>query len=533
MHIKLSTNSREARKFINTLGNIDCGYGYSYGFGEDEELNKKNSWGVKLFYGFDKLLSQTNALPNEDKEIINYISDTANYLNYTFSQEDPDYIKNMSIVMNVNSKFNTVIQKSLGLIKEFAPSYASKLATGVDQFAGTINPQTKKMIIGSSLFEENDDAHPFVPYLINKLGMEKAVEFVVFHEASHTFEKTNVEKHGIKWDDRISDMVLLAHELEYVSKEDMNTSIGVSLNKLIEDKHLEQFFPLDMKFLNEIKTLQAEIYADAGAVLLVRNSQIENGTYTKEKLTELIDIVIEGRRKEHDQATERLSSAEYVSLFNHFTVLGLQHLKEIIDTIPEASLTQKEIYEYASNASKVGLARTVLTSSLANPKNTDQLSMLFNLEYHAADGFIGLPDKIDDSKTQEGLCKLIDLAGPQWFDGLSNKIEMLKHIDSENKVGSKIFFGNANKIKNIWWAASNKELFNKNIYNYRKLSQKFTNGSETYHDESDKNSSLYIDNPTGEPVIIPTVKPKEEVLGVLNNLRKDSPVISKKNNNKI
>lgn len=480
MHIKLSTNSREAKNYISELG-LDCRYSYTYGLGKNDELNKDNSWGVKLFYGIEKILSRTLELSQHDKELLNNIIYSAEYLNSSFTKEDSDYISDMNIVLNVKSRVNTLIQKSVNLIGEVAPIYASKLEAGVDHFVGVINPFNKKMIIGSSLFETNNSNDLFIPYLQEKLGLEKAVEFVILHEASHAFEKTNMNKYGFLWDDRISEIVLLSHELNYVSKSDGTTTVE-KLNEAIKQKLSGKFPLIDMDYFKDIATLESEIYADVSSILLCRNKDIEKGTYSKGETLKLLNTVIQARCKEQQFSAKNSSPDKSASIFDHFTAQGLAYFRGIIETIPEQQLTQKDIFKYAKEASKVGLARTIISSYLANPENGHQINMIFNLQYEPGDEPLSLPNKMDSSISYHKFQMLVDLAGNTWYQ---KNIEKAKAVKISNPL---------HKINSIWRAITDIDSHIQKIY-------------------SEQNDSRFL------------VKPKDGSLDVMSALRNNSKTI--------
>lgn len=445
MLIKLTTNSLEAQNYIETLKNIQCGYSYSYGFEKNDERDNTNSWSIKLFSKVEKMLFKKD-LPEADKEVIDYVTQSASFLNVFFNKNEPDYIKNMTISMNVNSEFNQFLKTSIDTISHIYPKGISKFKRGVDDVAAFVDPQSKKMIIGSSLFtKESEFKNPFIDILIDKIGKEKAVAFIIFHEASHTFQATNINKYDPIWDDKISNILLYAKELNCNSEKINSITIAEELNNENIINHKNKFPIIDQKFLNELTTLEGEIYADVGAILLARNADMEKDRYNIKNISKLTDLIIEARQKEHNFGNMGLTEKEFVSNFSHFTSPGLEHLKEILETIPEKVLSQKEIFEYASQASHIGLARVIVSSTIASKSNMEQIELLLNLEDTQVSP--QLPKNIDKKKTLTGFNNLKKLAGESWINRFDKNLDSIADKNIEDK------------IKIVWQAGLNQKLF--------------------------------------------------------------------------
>lgn len=445
MKIKLKANSLLIAQHLSEL-DLTCGYSYSAGDTPQDEFNLENSWAVKVFSKLEKIFPSLKEVPEKDKQIVNAISYSAKCLNEQY--ENSDYIENMEIVMNVNSKLNRFLRNGLAVI-DILYRPAKKLSRSVNDKAGHIHIDSKKIILGASLFvkEANDHEQKYsmTHYLVKKVGLERAVKFIVFHETSHAFEHVNKRKHESIVDSRISDLITIASKLSLTS----NRGLVEELNQELRTKKLEKPSEIDPFFMREIRSLHEEIYADTSALLLIRNNDIINGTYTKDKANEVLDALIDARKKEQLDEQNHYSSSEYVSSFNHFTSPGLEYLKSKIETIAEKPLTPLEVHNYCQEVVNVGVSRVLISSASANLNNAYQLNTIFNLNND--DNKISFQKNFDSSLYENKIKGLADIAGKEWFDSFSKNIELINSNKSISRTSA------------IWHAGVNKEAFQKDL----------------------------------------------------------------------
>lgn len=497
MKIKLSANSLAAKKELEKL-NLECGYSYTYGGNPDEELNTENSWIVKLLSKLETYLPNFKEISGEEKKIIHGITNSTKFLHeqYTGSL----HTQNMHVAMNLNSPVNKFAKKSLNNLKfkEFInedPALYKKvslLREGLDDNAGHVFSHTKKIVLGTSLFLKNaeEKENSFTNYLIEKLGLEKTIDFIVFHEASHSFEHVNKKSYGIEWDQKISDLYPLTSRLMLNYKEsEMNI-----LNKNISDKSIKEIPLVDPCFMEEINSLHKEIYADVGAILLLRNKDIIEKKYSKESIESILNNIIESRQCEQDSNKLNMYTKSYVSIFNHFTSPGLEYFKSQINELPEKVLSQEEIHYYAQNAVKKGVARVLVASSMANNENIGQLKILFYLNNDGDD--FKLPDTFEPHIFKDKMMALKELAGEDWGAKFHKNIELIKELNPSNKM------------QLIWQAGVNQKMFEKTL-------------AESIHREKEIDELLdFLETPSKvENKSAFAIKDKSAVTGVLSTFR--------------
>jgi len=445
MKIKLKSNSLAVKQYLFEL-NLKCGYSYSSGDTPQDEFNLENSWAVKVFSKIEQNFPSLKAVPEQDKQIVNAITYSAKCLNEQY--ENSDYTENMEIVMNVNSKLNRFLRNGLAVIDIFYRP-AKKLSTGVNDKAGHIHADSKKMVLGSSLFikehNNNDKKYNLTHYLVKKIGLERTVQFIVFHETSHAFEQVNKRKYKSVIDPRILEISQISHQLSLIS----NRGLVAEINQELKAKKLKKSSQIDQFFMREIRSLHQEIYADTSALFLIRNNDMINGTYNKEKTTELLDFIIDARKKEQHDEQETHSSDEYVSSFNHFTSPGLEYLKSKLDNMEERILTPLEIHTYCQEVVNVGVSRVLISSTHANINNAYQLNTIFHLNYDN-DKF-SLQSNLISSIYECKIKGLEQIAGKEWFDSFSKNLEI---INSDKYI---------NRTLAIWHAGVNKNAFQKDL----------------------------------------------------------------------
>jgi len=461
MRIKLIANSIEAKNYISSLDQNGCDYAYFHGLKNNENLTTDNSWELKVFSKIENTFFK-NSISENSKQTINQIYKAVNNLEQLLEKENPVHLDGMKVFLNVDSTFNNFLKLSTTSFEKVSKAYFSKFKRGLDDNSGEMLPSSKSLILGISLFKEDNKHRPFMSTMINKLGIEKATQFVINHEASHSFEFTNFKTEGFVWKEGITDLVISMKQLKQVSVQNENKSIMDSMNEEIKTEHSNKFPLIDVDFIKECTILNSELYADLSAVLLMRNDSIKQNNYSFTKTKNLIDVVTEGRRKEHENAlSSELSFNPSVKYFHHCTVTGLDHLKSILKEIPEMVLTQQDIYKIIIEAQHVGMSRVFIAASLADKKYYDQLELIANIDYNSQEKILELPQKINPQKTADFSQKIIQTAGKDWYLSFKNKIKDIENLDIYNKSQA------------IWNAAINPPLYEQFIQDNKLAIEKY------------------------------------------------------------
>ena len=320
MKIKISANSH-----LPHLEKVaqDISYGYASLNASEENLTEENSWSVKIISNMDKILGKITNLSSKQKEVTDHIVNVTQFLDSHI--DSAPHLNNMSVNINVKSYLNTVLKTAFDIKHLFGKPKKIEGLPSLNDMAANIHTFNKRIVIGTNFFTKQ---HYFnLGYeLKEKLGLEKAIGFVIYHEASHSFETTNnslysYEKelsgkssYEVKQLIKIGRLCNLVNVLSNEKECDKN-------NLMLELTDNKELVPLNHDFINNIATLKSEIYADSGAILIQRNADILNGTYNKEDTTRYIDNIIDCRNRENQDSLIIHENDEhiYTSTFNHFT----------------------------------------------------------------------------------------------------------------------------------------------------------------------------------------------------------------------
>lgn len=446
MRIQLQANSNNLE-----LENLEHGYSFSY----ENDINHRQSWAVKIGGMLEKLFSKN--LENEDVQIAKLIVKSSNFLNDNMDR--PELLKDIKVQINIDSPFNQFIRKYTPYVEKLNRNFANEILTGTNINAG--HATNKNIFIGTGLFSQKEE-FSFIYYIKEKLGLEKVVFFTVFHEASHTFQPNMPNDYSITFN------TILSHSCKLAICNDR------SLRELNEDIS-EYSIPhkaLDKDYFKQIHSLKQEIYADAGAILLLRNKEFINNSYKKEESLETIDTIIEARIKDQFKTRKNSSANHYVSNFHHFTSPGISYLKENYDSLPQRVMTQVEINSYSQKCIEQGVSRILLSSITANNENTEQLNTLFRFEDSYRDGFLKIGLKKDINFIKE----LETLAGADWVKNFKDNVKIIEkeNLSSSDLVEAKWHAGtNPCEFKNQLKKARINQVF-KSMENMRDLANSFS-----------------------------------------------------------
>lgn len=457
MKIILQANSNNFK-----IDNLE--YGYSFNFENSLYNLYEQPWCVKIGGMLEKLFFKGDKLKNENIKIADLVVKSSNFLSDNI--DTPELLEYMKMQININSSFNKFVKKYIPYVEKISSTLANELSTATDINAGYININSRNIVIGTDLFSQKD-SFSFPCYIKEKLGLENAVFFVVFHEASHSFHfsnnfannfglssnKESAQKLDKDYSHTLNSIISYSRKISASNSESLN-----ELNKLVgkytfQDKNVE-FKKLDKDYFKEIYLLQEEIYADAGAILLLRNKEFINNSYKKEESLQTIDVIIEARQKSQFSTQKNSSPHHYVSNFNHLTSPGIEYLKENYDSLPQRVMTQSEINLYSKKCVQQGVSRTLISSIRANDENAEQLRTLLSLK----DTTLGFLESDEDKKDNSlnFVSDLEKLAAEKWVKNFNDNV---KKIETETI---------SKKIKAIWHAGINLCEFKNDLDNIKK-----------------------------------------------------------------
>lgn len=426
MKIKLSANSLVS--LPDQLSDINLEYGYSYGYD-----NNDKSWFEKLqlkfLSMFDKGFSLYKPLDEESKKIVEYTAKAAKFLNEQDKETRNNYVEGLDIQININSTFNKFLKNGILVLNDFldenAPTFKNKILTMLDSDVGYIYSFTKKMYIGNEAFQEKEEFSSLF-HLKKKVGLERATNYLIFHESSHAFEHTNLSEFGAKLDPMLFGLRTNCMILSDYTK-DLNM-----INAKIRENPDWGTPEIDSRFIANTYLLFREIYADIGALLLQRNKDIKEGVYSKEQDLEMVDVLIEARSMEQLVGRTKLNLGNYVTSYTHFTSPGLEHLRELYfnDSLPNKQLTQKEIHDIACKAVEVGISKVLLATITANNDNVGQLKTLLNI----VPSELGSPFNIDiqnieREKYLKGILNFQNFAGENFCKKFEENLVLIEKHD--------------------------------------------------------------------------------------------------------
>ena len=452
MKIKLSANS--IVNLSKEIEEINLNHGYSVG---NVDTIEKSNWTKKILGKLDKTISYVKPISEESNLVIKYIAKAAKFLSIQEETKEK-HVEDLKIHINVDSAFNNFLKlagkKAALMIYDFAPNTATKIYSNVEKLLNTesayINILKKEIYMGTSFFQKPPSEVPSgmeeLGYNIKKnIGLEDATNFIVFHEASHSFEVTNYKDYGFG---EASDFFKNLKRMVYILN---NPEILNELNKkIIEKNEIFGINEVDKIYISNVSSLMREIYADVGAILLQRNKDIYENNHTKEKDIKIVETIINAREKEQLGLIKLCSDNLYVNGFSHFTSSALMKVKEMyeLNKIDKKILSQKEINNIVSNVLEQGLSRVLLANIKSNNENIGQLKILFSLmkiNEINKDEFTTDINVLSFDDYKESIKFLKEAAGEEW-------VKKLNDVSDEVKE-------NGMRSRSIWNGVFHKETY--------------------------------------------------------------------------
>lgn len=427
--IKITSNSPIIKP--QSLENIDVSFGVSYFSSQDQDVKViENDWGFKLLSKISRVTQTFTSKIFNNKEIIDQILDDSKFV----LQHQGDNAENLHIQINQNNitanilnsltAFN-ILRRINFLDKESKNKNLDNfqdLLLSLDSKAGHIYSKSKKMFLGTSFFEKSNS---FYKSLSENFTKKEAVSFVFFHEYSHSSELMNNEKYGkeenttnTSLDNFYSNLLLLSTDKRYIK-----------FAQNLQSQNKSDFVP-NNKLIKTLCTLHKEIYADVGALLLMRNKELINGTFNESKFQESIAHIIKVRKQEKQETSQVFNDVNLDSYLyhDHFTAPGIEsllnHLNKKIGLEKHKVLSEKEIHQITGKCVQEGVGKTVLSMIKADNTTIPQLNTLFALRVNKGEL------EIDNSKNHylDAVNKIKEVVSKDWqknFETNMNKINAL------------------------------------------------------------------------------------------------------------
>lgn len=445
------------------LSNIDISYGLSYYAKEHyavKTLSEENSWRMKVLSKLDKLNQFFSKNDNqEDKEIIEEIIKNSDFV----SKHENTNLENLHIQINAETKITKAISSWSEKKKK------EHITTGIHFKAGSIYMEEKKMFLGLNLFKKGEF---FYDNLIKNFTKQEAISFVFLHEYSHAAQIENQKKYIIESNNNGQNNL-------YVNVQTLlNDKIYDNLlDKLKKENNLESL-PSKL-LLKTISSLDKEIYADVGSILLMRNKAILEGTYTPENFENNIAHIIEVRKEEKRLLQKNIDNGQdEIShmMHDHFTSPGLenlsQHVKEMLGDDTNKILSEEEIHKISTRCIKEGMAKTIITLIATDNKLVGQLKVLFSMRMDVSQvepehGYIDMNKGVielqeDKNYYKESIDEMKTIVPETWKQSFKERIISLNEL-SDIYAKKALKFDAGLDIDNFNKNLSNKLALNKEL----------------------------------------------------------------------
>lgn len=416
------------------LKHIDISLGVSYFCSQDKTVKTiENYWGFKAL---SKLVQLTDTFTSHifsNPEIVEQILEDTNFV----STHQADNAHNLHVQIN----HNNVAAKALNylavfnILKNFTIknkqnnkvtlSTVEDVLSGTSSQAGHIFSDDKKMFLGTSFFEKSNSLYK---NLCSFLTKKQAVSVVFFHEYSHSSELENNAKYGKEnvkthtgLDNFYSNLLLLSDSKRFID-----------LCKQFHNQHNISSFPNKL-LIDTLYTLHKEIYADVGALLLIRNKSLLENNYKPEHFLQTVQTVMNMRNDEKEQYSI-IFNVNNESAFlghEHFTSPGIETLVNQLKNIPsDLVLSEKQIHEITCQCVQEGVFKTVLTMIKADNSLVPKFSTLFSLKLYNNNLVM------DNSKNHYLECmqtmkKLVSL---EWQNNFQNNLTLLETNNARKTV---------------------------------------------------------------------------------------------------
>lgn len=417
---KIKIVSNTPIKKPKSLENIDISYGISYYSTYDSKVQIiEEQWGYKTLLNVSKLFQAITPSFNNSKKVTEQVLEDAKFL----LEHQKENANNLMIQISHNSLSSKMlnaltIMNIFRKINFFEIGDKEKKYMEIDDIANAANSknafiyhETKDMFLGTKFFNTKSQ---LFKSLKEKFNEKEAISFVFLHEFSHACELENNGKYGKKstessFDNLLPSLILLSNYQNLFKIRDelkKENAIGIP----------------DHRIIKTLRTLHQEIYADVGALLLMRNKMIINGSYNEQEFLEKIITVEKSRQNEQENSDKQFIPNGLKGFYHHdhFTSPGLEHLVEKIKGNREI-LSENDMHHLTGECVNVGIAKTVWAMIEADNLLIPQFKTLFSVRVENNELVI------DNSKNhyQDAKSTIDKIIPEKWFNQKDIKIKEL------------------------------------------------------------------------------------------------------------
>lgn len=477
------------------LSELNMQYGIT-SYSETESTSKittnKNSFGMKVLARLDKWLNGKKILINEEKEIIDSIARSVNYLNENLGEEA---LNSMHVQINMPSLSHTAYTK---FIDKFSP-YSKQSKDSVSQYTAhintykTLNPNISLLKKYSFFIVLGMESLKTVFNDIKSVVKTETIsQFTLFHEVSHGLQRLNKSKY-IEND---SNMNTYLKQMEMFQINKINNPI----NEKLKTNHLHQLHQINGDVFKSLATLQGEMYADVSAILHMRNYQLSTDAYNMKNFTDFSKQMVWQRRlnmsnmknyldkdvvqTENKNINDVNEMINIISSTEHFTSFSLMDMDVLLENLGNKYLNEKEIHNITNDQMQKGIARFICVVLDASPMISEQFKTFSMLgkdlktnEYELRDG--NKNEEYEIFKTaMEATAG--NKGGIPWNKIVKNGVEIAKVVESKDIFGT-ILLTTLENVENQRVISPNslsKEQCMKNIIEVQKVINKLPNEIE-------------------------------------------------------
>lgn len=431
MKIKLTTS---ANIESDILSKLDMKFGfafYSYWNFMVKVKNTENSFFMKILSKLSPMKDKYDQIKNEDKEIIEVIGQSVEYLNNVLSEKS---LKQLYVQINVSSNLQKKYKK-----------YSSK--------------KTQNLLSTEGLFIASQTVHDVYKGSFVILGIDKIKSF--FHDMQKNYKKKLPQYVLFHEIGHLLDTLHNKTEPLYMQKlNKLSTNDNLTLLELECELFTGKLPKLHTIIYDNLIKMQSEMYADVSAILYIRNYDIKNKIYDINTLNEFTKEVIKERYKEYQQEKERVtltvnknlpseksissSQKELINglCCNHFTSFALLEMNQIFLKYGNEHLTEDQICEITKEQVIKGFSKFLEVGLVTNNKITEQIKILSMIEFESKpnsknkieiDSIKFTKYKDRDMAYGNMLSNIKNNSGDEWVYYVENKLSTIIEKDNNEK----------------------------------------------------------------------------------------------------
>jgi hypothetical protein len=391
--------------------------GIEYGFGlycASEQLGAKHfNFIQSCVEKGNNFLKKHNLLKAQehDKKFIDNSLDNIQYIQMKF----PQFSKDLEFQLNIDTNFNKVLKKfsSLSYIGSDNRDFMINMFSPFDNALYSKKREETTIVISSKMYGQLFES------LSASIPENKRLDFILFHELGHYIENHCEQENG-SYMHTLIETVRDIKELTYAG--------------LIKEH--DDYSIVDKNILTSLSRIPSEIYADTAALLLMRNKYIENGTFDKKEMLNIVQHVQNARTEENFEKLSIDQVDDILPRFTHKTSIVMDLIYDKFKQMDTKSLNLDEINSICCEVKEAGMARVFHTLLKSNPIFIDQVDVLASTQF---DGSKYSIKKDDFKQTAKELASQIkQLVGDKWINDLDLKIQQAQ--PHKQLLGSRIIF---------------------------------------------------------------------------------------------